>query len=181
MVESKAELLLHPIRLRIIQALAGDRRMTAQQLSEILRDVPPATLYRHINKLAGAGLIQVVEQRPIRGAVEKVYAIPELPHLNGADLADVSRDDHLRYFVSFVAALMGSYSRYLSQPVIDLQQDGVGYQSHPIYLTDAEFEEFTGKLRAALAEALAKPPAPGRRRRTLSTVLIPDPDSNNET
>lgn len=179
-MESKAELLLHPVRLRIIQALAGDRRLTAQQLSEILQDVPPATLYRHINKLAGAGLIQVVEQHPVRGVIEKVYAMPELPHLNDADTTGAGRDDHMRYFVSFVVSLIGSYDRYLAQPVIDMRQDGVGYQTHPVYLTDDELQEFAGKLRSVLVEAIARPPAPGRRRRTITTVLIPDPDPNQD-
>ena len=59
MTSPSADLLLHPIRLRILVGLLG-RPMTAQQLGEVLEDVPQATLYRQLNKLAQAGVLEVV-------------------------------------------------------------------------------------------------------------------------
>jgi hypothetical protein len=38
-----ADLLLHPVRLRIVQALLGDRALTTGALAEELADVSPAT------------------------------------------------------------------------------------------------------------------------------------------
>src|SRR5687767_2199950 len=52
---SRADLLAHPVRLRIIMALAGEQ-LTPQQIAAVLADVPPATLYRQINRLAEGGV-----------------------------------------------------------------------------------------------------------------------------
>ena len=45
---SSADLLLHPIRLRIIQTFLGDRQLTTSQLRLEIADVAPATLYRQV-------------------------------------------------------------------------------------------------------------------------------------
>ena len=57
MKESKISILLNPIRMKIIQTLLVGQRLTVQQMNERLPDVPPATMYRHLNKLLGAELI----------------------------------------------------------------------------------------------------------------------------
>ena len=46
-----AELLLHPVRLRIIGAFLGDRKLTTADLQAELPDVPPTSLYRHLGHL----------------------------------------------------------------------------------------------------------------------------------
>ncbi len=90
------DLLLHPIRLRIVQALAG-RPMTPRHIKEKLHDVPQASLYRHLSQLLAGGLIQVVDQQPVRGTVERTYALVEEAvslgedDLDGADAEDPSR------------------------------------------------------------------------------------------
>ena len=77
MNQSKMKLILHPVRMKIIQSLLNGKNMTVQQLSQRAKDVPQATLYRHLNKLLEADLIQVVQENQIRGTVEKVYALKE--------------------------------------------------------------------------------------------------------
>src|SRR5580693_5088430 len=70
-----ADLLLHPVRLRILQAFLGDRALTTSQLSAELSDVPAASLYRHVARLVDGGALQVVAERRIRGAVERTYVL----------------------------------------------------------------------------------------------------------
>ncbi len=45
---TSADLLLHPVRLRIVQAFLADRALTTSELRTELPDVPTASLYRHI-------------------------------------------------------------------------------------------------------------------------------------
>ena len=47
-ITDSAGLLLHPVRLRIVQAFLGGRRLTTAQLRTALPDVSPATLYRQV-------------------------------------------------------------------------------------------------------------------------------------
>ena len=48
---TSADLLLHPVRLRIVQAFLGDRALTTTSLRDELCDVPPTSLYRHVARL----------------------------------------------------------------------------------------------------------------------------------
>jgi DNA-binding transcriptional ArsR family regulator len=170
----KAQIILHPIRMRIIQTLIGGVQLTAQQMAEVLSDVPQASLYRHLNKLTKAGIVSVVAENPVRGAVEKVYALPEqAANLSGEDLANASREEHMQYFITFVASLLGDFSRYLQAETIDLESDGVGYRQVALYLNDEEFQEFISDLSAVVKPLLANRPRSDRRRRLFSTIVMP--------
>jgi hypothetical protein len=172
--ESKADLLLHPIRLRIIQAFVPPKRLTAQAIGA----VPLATLYRHLNKLTKGGVLAVVERRQVRGTTEKVYALlAGGAYLTPGDLAEASTEDHLRYFTTFVASLLGDNARYLERDHLDFVGDGVGYRQLPLYLSDEEFTRMVVELNVVLAPLAANGPAPGRRRRLLSTVMMPVEDA----
>lgn len=174
MTTSRADVLLHPIRMRIILTILG-REMTPQQIAKALPDVPQTTLYRHINRLHAAGALSIVAENPIRGTVEKVYAIsPEAVSLKESELASLSREEHLRYFSAFLAGLLEHFRAYLQQEPFNLITDGVSYRSAPLYLTDEEFQQLIEALRAVLRPALSMPPAPGRRRRLYTTIILPD-------
>lgn len=177
MASSRARLILHPVRIRVLGALAR-RELTARQLNELLNDVPPATLYAHLGALTRGGLLRVVSERPVRGAVERVYTVAaEHVTLRPEDLAAASREDHLRSFTLFVALLLDGFDRYLHQrEPINFIADGVGYAQTPFYLSDEEFIEAATAVNQALLPYLRYEPAPHRRRRLYSTVVFPDPD-----
>jgi DNA-binding transcriptional ArsR family regulator len=181
-MRQNADLLLHPIRLRVIQSLAGGRRLSAGELAQRLPDVAPATLYRHINKLADAGVLGVVEERPARGTPERVYALVEgAANLSPEDLANATPEDHLRYFTVFLGGLLGDFSRYLARDSVDLVADGVGYRQVPLWLTDQEFAELGGHLNAALAPIIPNRPGSGRKCRMLTTIVMPTEPTRENT
>src|ERR1035437_1972888 len=70
-----ADLLLHPVRLRIVQAFLGDRGLTTGALIAELADIPAASLYRHVARLVDAGVLAVVAERRARGALERTYVL----------------------------------------------------------------------------------------------------------
>ncbi|HKF35276.1 MAG TPA: helix-turn-helix domain-containing protein [Ktedonobacteraceae bacterium] len=180
MATSRADLILHPVRLRLLAALAH-RQLTARQLSELLPDIPQATLYHQLGKLTRSGLLRVVSERQVRGAVEKLYALDEKNTAIGpADLENATREDHLRYFTIFVAMVLGDFTRYLHQEApdapIDPFADGVSYSEGPLYLSDDEFAQAATALRQALLPFMSNEPAPHRRRRLLTTIVFPDAD-----
>jgi DNA-binding transcriptional ArsR family regulator len=178
MSTSRADLILHPVRMRLLVTLAR-RQLTARQLSELLPDVPQATLYHHLGILTRAGLLRVVSERQVRGTVEKLYAlVGEDATLSPADLAHASREDHLRYFTLFMATVLGDFARYLQQDApIDPLADGVGYHETPFYLSDEEFAQAMAALNQALLPYLSNQAAPHRRRRLLATIVMPDVES----
>ena len=174
-MNSLLDLVLHPIRMRVIMALAG-LEMTAQQLSETLGDVPPATLYRHLNRLAAAGILEVTAERRVRGTLEKAYTLThQVTRVEPEEFASLSREDHLRYFTTFVASLLDDFSRYVKNvKTVNPIADMVGYQKFPIELSDEEFAEVARGINAAIVPNLNNPPAPGRKRRIFATIVMPD-------
>jgi len=168
------DLILHPVRMRIILALAGSGGATAAELAERLADVPPATLYRHLNVLRRGGVLAVAGERRVRGAVERRFALqPGAASLTQADVAAATRDDHLRWFAAFLAGLLDAFGRYLARGDPDLARDGVGYREVVLQLADAEVAEMSLALNTALTPFVARPPGPGRAPRLLATVLVP--------
>jgi hypothetical protein len=179
---ASADLLLHPVRLRIVEAFLGDRALTTSQLRAELPEVPPASLYRHVARLVSAGVLAVVAQKRVRGALERTYVLRTSAATVPLDeLASYGPDDHRRMFMTFVAGLLGDFDRYLQRGDIDLLRDGVSYRLAGLWLDDAEFAELMRELATVLQPRLASPPGPGRRRRILASVLLPGDSAENET
>jgi DNA-binding transcriptional ArsR family regulator len=169
-----ADLLLHPVRLRILQTLLDGRALTTAQLREHLSDVPAATLYRHVATLADAGVLEVVAEQRVRGAVERTYRLQVARATVDAEaLARMTPEDHGRAFTAFVAGLLADFDRYLARDRVDPLADLVSYRQLALWLTDAETHELLAELRAVLAARTAAGPGEGRTRRLLSTVLLP--------
>ncbi len=169
-----ADLLLHPVRLRIVQAFLGERALTTSELAAELSDVPAASLYRHVARLVEAGVLAVVAQRRVRGAVERTYVLRASAALITPDqVAAMSREDMRHAFMAFVAGLMSDVDRYLAQEDVDPVRDGATFRLAGLWLDDAEFMALLRELARVLQPAAANPPAPGRTRRILATVLLP--------
>lgn len=149
--------------------------MTPLALRDRLGDVAQATLYRHIKHLHDGELIKVVRKRQIRGGVEHTYAIvEEAVHLDGEQLEDATPDDHMRYFLTFIGTLIANYGAYLESGDPDLATDRVGYQQVPLWLTDDEFDEVAAELSHAVRSRFDNKPGHGRRRRLITSIVMPD-------
>lgn len=168
------DLLLHPIRLRIVQALVANP-MTPRRLRAQLGDVPQASLYRHLGHLADAGLITVVDERPVRGVVERTYGVVESAVSLGADdVADATADEHVGYFTTFLGTLLSQFGAYIADGEVDVAADGIGYRQAALWLSDDEFDTLIADLTEVVQGHLQNQPTPDRRRRLLSTIVMPD-------
>ncbi|MCI4062870.1 helix-turn-helix domain-containing protein [Micromonospora sp. R77] len=169
-----AELLLHPVRLRIVQAFLGGRTLTTSELRAELPDVPTATLYRQVATLAGHDVLRLAGERRVRGAVERTYRLDEAAaSVDPAAVARMTPEQHRRAFLTFVAGLLADFDRYLDAGGGDLARDLAGYRQNAFHATDAELAEFVTRLRALFAEYATLDPGPDRTRRLLTTVLLP--------
>ncbi len=168
------ELLGHPVRLRIVHAMRGGRTLTTAQIGTLLPDVSKATVYRHVDLLAEGGVLEVVEQRRVRGAVERLYRLrAERASIDPETAATLTPDDHRRGFASAVAALVAEFNAYLDRDDADPRKDPVGYLQHGIWLSSAELDAMVAELRAAIVPRLANEPTPERARYLLSPILFP--------
>jgi hypothetical protein len=174
LVTDSADLLLHPVRLRIIQAFLGDRALTTSQLSAELSDIPPASLYRQVARLVAAGVLQVVAERRVRGAIERTYVLRlAAARVNLDEVAAMSVDDHRQMFRAFAAGLLADFDRYLARGNVDLVRDGVAFGIEGLWLDDTEFRDLMLDLYRVLQPRRVNTPKKGRRRRLLASVLMP--------
>jgi Helix-turn-helix domain len=179
MKNSKADLLLHPIRLRIIQIFTIGRELTVQQVAEYLQDIPQATLYRHFNLLVQGNMLSVTKQNQVRGTIEKVYALAksEVNTMNKGDKID--REDLMQQFILFVTMLIDDFEAYTSRESdIDPFRDGIGFRQASLYLSDDELRQLYMKIGEAFQEAAQNEPSADRQRRTISTILMPGRETN---
>jgi DNA-binding transcriptional ArsR family regulator len=179
----KEDLLLHPVRMRIILAAASRQEITSQKLVDELPDIPQATLYRNIKILSAAGVLVVVKERRTRNTVEKTFAFRgEEAVLNAEDLAQARPEDHMRQFTEYLGLLLGYYARYVSRAEkIDPLQDGVSYRLLPVSLNQEEAVAMAQALNAALIPFLQQEPRADRKRYVLGVVTMPDSPGGRPT
>ena len=117
---ASADLLLHPVRLRIVQAFLGDRALTTTALKSELPEVPAGSLYWHVARLVDGGVLAVVSGRRVRGALERTCVLrASAAHLSLDEIAKMTPDEHRQAFLAFVAGLIGDADRYLARDDID--------------------------------------------------------------
>ncbi|NIH88333.1 helix-turn-helix domain-containing protein [Amycolatopsis granulosa] len=168
------QLILHPIRLRIVNAVFDGRPFTTSQLRERLPDVPKATMYRHVGLLVESGLIEVDGEERKAGAVERTYRLHRSRTvIDGAAAAAMSNEDHRRGFAAGIASLLGEFEVYLGGRGADPTADMVTYRQVPLWLDDAEKEALYDDLIAAIRKRLDHKPSADRRRHLLATIMFP--------
>jgi len=178
---ASADLLLHPVRLRIVKAFLGDRALTTTELAAELDDVPAGSVYRHVALLAKAGVLQVVAERRVRGAVERTYTLRLFAaQIQPGEVAAMTPDEHAQAFMAYVAGLLADFDRYVDSVEFDPIRDGAGYRVAAMWLTDAEYAEFAQELVAVFQPRLANPPGKGRRRRMVYNVVLPAPRTQSD-
>jgi DNA-binding transcriptional ArsR family regulator len=168
---SLADLLHHPVRWRVVQALIG-RSLTTGELAELMPDTPPTTLYRHVGVLVKAGVLVVTDERRVRGAVERTYTLNTAAADSDNDTVD--RERLRTMFTVYLAGLARDFDRYLARDEVDPLRDGVGMRQAALWLSDDELAQVQARMLAVLEPFLSHEPATGRTRRILSTILVPD-------
>jgi DNA-binding transcriptional ArsR family regulator len=168
------DLLLHPVRLRIVYALTGERVRTTAELCARLTDVPKTTVYRHVSLLADGGVLEVADEQRVRGAVERHYRLRrERAAIDPAAGASMSREEHRQGFAAAMAALLAEFDAYLDRPGADPYTDLVGYRQGVLWLSDEELADAAGEIQSVLAARAGNQAGPGRRPRLLSLIQFP--------
>ena len=170
------DLLLHPIRLRIVTAMTGDL-VTAKDLANALPDIPQTTLYRHINILVEGGLIEVVDEIPQRGTVERVLGFKTPPSLTRDDLTGLSKEEYRQTFTLILTTILQQAMNSLDNLPADQEIDllGIGYQfsQMQLNLTQDEYSKLNNDILELMLDAAQKKPADDRRKRIFTYLFIP--------
>lgn len=172
------ELLLHPVRLRIVHAMSGGRILTTFQLRTRMPDVSKATMYRQISLLVDGGILEVEGEQKVGGTIERRYQLRGSGSVIGTDVvaASISLEDYRRAFATAMTALLGEFNAYLDRGHPDPTADSVGFRQHSLWLSPNERDELISKMREAIVPQLKNEPASDRRQHLLSPILFPIED-----
>lgn len=166
--------LLHPVRLRIVQVLRDGEAFTTHQIRELLPDIPIATLYRHIATLVDAGVVEIADERPVRGTSEKIYRIaPTLANPTAEDLKALTPDELLTVFTVFTSGTIRDMDAYLHAGSPELVDDRVNFAQADFWASDEELDDFLGSVTEALLRLRQNTQRDDRRPRRLTTILMP--------
>ncbi len=178
-MQERLELLLHPLRMRILTELIAHER-TPSQVAAALPDVPHATLYRQIKLLLDGGLLEIASEKPVNGALERTYRVKHgAGRLTLEEMRSLSAEDHQQAFLAYMVSLLETFTQYTQKA--DLSQvgdDGMSYRRITLQLSDDEFQTLTYEFETLLASYLNRPPSPESKRYVLGAITIPQGDSS---
>ncbi len=168
------ELLLHPVRLRVIHALSGGRELTTGELGARMPEVSKVTVYRQVALLVETGFLEVADEHRVRGAVERRYRLrQDRPLVDAAAAGTMSLDDHRRGFASAMAVLIAEFNAYLDREGANPTADLVSYRQGTLWLSADELTQLVSELFTVLRPILSNGPAPGRVPYLLSPTIFP--------
>jgi DNA-binding transcriptional ArsR family regulator len=168
------DVLVHPIRLRIVHAMSGQREMTTSNLCLHLPDVPKSSVYRHVALLADAGVLEVVGEQRVHGAVERRFRLHQARAvIDQQTAASMTIDEHRRLFAATIAALVAEFNAYLDSKGADPTADSVSYRRFPLWLTQTELATLSDEVGTSIRSRLPNTPASDRKPYLLSTILFP--------
>ena len=135
-----SEILSNPVRIRVVQYLQSREQATVKQISEAMPDVPTPSLYRHINYLLDENVLTVVEERKVRGTMERTLAFNKGLWDAGVN-ADI-KDTAYQFFMSLFAKFQ-EYDPEGRDPV----EDRLSLRTFNTRLTDETFDRFFAELK----------------------------------
>ncbi|MFE6797627.1 helix-turn-helix domain-containing protein [Paenibacillus chitinolyticus] len=176
---NKVEVLMHPVRMKISQVLMRnkDTGLTSLEMVKIIKDVPQATLYRHIQVMLDAGIIRVLKEKKVKSVVEKYYVLNELEaKLNMEEWKKASHEKKLDYVSYYQLSLMTQYQSYLKKiEEQNSREDGATFSLVELKLDEEQFNRFQHELNELMTKyyhsGSEDTEAPVR---TIAFTIIPD-------
>lgn len=169
--------LTSPVKSRLLFEIERRERATAKELASTFDDIPQATLYRNLKQMQQSGVLKVVDETPIRGTIEKTYAVTtditaDLKQM----LEENSGDRYMQAFTRYMLGFARQFDRYCASPDIDIKADMSGFSLLHARLTDEELTEVVQAISEVLKPLEHNEPTSGRRMRTIGVIVSP-PDS----
>jgi DNA-binding transcriptional ArsR family regulator len=174
------ESMIHPIRMRIIQEVLKKKEATVKDISDVLSDIPPASLYRHMKRLVAENILEVAAENKVRGTLEKVYRIKQNPYEEMAKIMETNQPVAIiNVFYHFIMSMLSDFQNYFASEDVHPEVDGVGFSMAPLYISRDELIEMATAIREIILKYVNNKPAEDRNLIKLSIISIPDMDQKD--
>lgn len=159
------EVVMNPVRQRIMQFLMIHEKGTVKEIKSKLSDVPTPSLYRHVKILLENNVIVVAEENRVRGTVENVYQL-------STNLLSIEDDDGLSIQTSLMT-ISTAFAKYFAGGNADPKKDLFFMSGCTLMMTDDEFKDFLKELNEYLMKYISKEPVEGSKPRQISLISSP--------
>ena len=167
MTNDMNEIVLNPVRMRIIQAIASKESMTTNEICEKINDIPRTTVYRHIKVLIAADIIVITDEKKVRGSYERTLT------LNTGQLAKHNTlNNASQNALAFLMQIYTKFFEYFSGEDPNPSKDRLFHNSTMLMADDDEFDQFLAELRELLVRYCLDY-KDGRRARDISIISAP--------
>lgn len=178
-MSNKVEILMHPVRIKICQALLRNKEegLTPLEMVKILKDVPQATLYRHIQVMVDSGIVSVVSEKKVKSVSEKYYALNEDEiRIDGEEWGRVSIEEKLDYISYYQLLLMTQYQSYLEN--LEQQngkEDRSTFSVVDLKIDEEQFRQFQNEINELMIKYYhTKSNEKDAPVRTIAITIIPE-------
>ena len=170
------KILTDPISNRIIQQIRKNHKMTVSEIIAVLPDIPRATVYRRIERMTDAGVIEIVETHKVRGQAEHTYSIKNIyvttenSGKNGMEIMTVA-------FVQ----MFNLCSEYFKSENADVERDKLFIMNYAISLSDHDFSEMLHGILSVVDRYQSKNVPKDAKTRNLYLMSLPTGGDNYES
>ena len=172
--EKIMECISNPAKSRLLIEIMRRGEVTAKYLAEKCSDIPQTTLYRNLKRMTDDGLLKIVGETPIRGTVEKTYALTFDPSDPPSVLGENSGAIYMQMFFQYFLTFAKIFQEYCETPGIDIKKDRSGLSLSHVYLTDEELEKVVSDIAQILYPLQDNKPEPDRKLRTVGLIISPE-------
>lgn len=163
---TKLELIMHPIRFRIMQVLSS-RQLSEADIAHHLTDIPASLVARHVAMLLEAGtLTQLPDGRYGIAAGGDTF--------DADDISEITPEQYTAYFGVFANGLIQNFAGYVK--ATGGGTDSEMYFDEYFYMSDDEYGEFINDVLALFAKTQNTQPERGKKRRKFAVIMHDDYD-----
>lgn len=164
------EIMLNPIRMRIVQVVAATGNTSASDICEKMPDIPRTTIYRHIKILIDNGILTVVAENKIRGSLERILSL-NIREMSKGDTLDDAKQNAFGFLMQQYA----KFERYFNSEAPHPAADRIFMNNTILMMTDEEFDAFLKDLQQLLHKYSFEY-SENRKARDISIISAPDKD-----
>ena len=119
--ETLGQVVAHPLRVQALSVL-GERPASPKELAAEL-GTPVGNVSYHVRELENVGLIELVDEKKRRGAVEHFYRATARPPLSAEEWELLSLDDRQSFSAWIIQRLLADASQALAAGTFDARGD----------------------------------------------------------
>lgn len=174
MIKELMDCITNPVRCKLLLEIHKQGKATAKHLSDLYKDIPQATLYRHLKKMLNSGILEVVDETQVRGTLEKTYALAfNINNQMETMLEENSGELYLQYFMQYIMGFAKQFQQYCQSPDINIKEDMTGFSLSPLYLSDEELTALVTNISQIIGSVKNNEPKADRKLRTIGIIISP--------